>query len=209
VVGSALCGLAAAWSAFVNDLKNPGDSQKLVVYNLFKASIDGVTAAFARICLDATPPGNPPPLPKPSLVLADAQQLFVAFKALFDDVRARVTGLIGNPQDVIDLAVAAARPVLDELVKAIPVPTSISLSYDWHPDIQPYEPVFLLNEGADFTVSVAANIPLLSGSPTVDIEATLKNFSINLIGSPSFVIVTVDSLKFTSHNGRSPDWSKF
>ena len=125
---------------------------------------------------------------------------------LFDDVHARITGLSALPKLLLDQAVAIGKQQLEALLQQIPVPKSVTLSYDWHPAIQPFEPVFLLNDGADFIVSARAQVSLPGGPPpSVDIEATLTNFSINLIGSPSFIIVVFNSLSFTSHNGSSPD----
>jgi hypothetical protein len=150
------------------------------------------------------------PVPRPSVLIADARNVFAAFKALVDDVRLRISSLAGLPQAALDIAISFATQKLNDLIQEIEklVPTSITLSYDWHPKIQPFEPVFLLDEGADFVVSAKAtlSVPLPGAAPpSVDITASLTKFSINLIGSPSFVIVKIDSLTFTSHNGSSPD----
>jgi hypothetical protein len=203
-ISNALCPLKTFWDNFVARLNTDNPT----VFNLFKTSLDGVGAALKQLCDDSTPPvppdGSIAPLTRPSVLIADARNIFAAFKALLDDIRLRITSLSNLPQE----AVAFAKQQLNQLLLNIPVPKSVTLSYDWHPNIQPFEPVFLLNEGADFVVSARAEVSLpLPGAnpPSVDITASLTNFSINLIGSPSFVIVVVDSLKFTSHNGSSPD----
>jgi hypothetical protein len=194
-IASSLCPLKTVWANFPNNLKNTNAS----VYNLFKPSLDGVTQALDKLCSDSS---VTPPIP--SVLVADGRNVLAAFQALLNDVRTRVTSLSNVPQEVLTLATQK----LNEIVQNIPVPKSVTLSYDWHPQIQPFEPVFLLNDGADFVVSARAEISLpLPGAnpPSFDITATLTNFSINLIGNPSFVIVTINSLKFTSHNGSSPD----
>jgi hypothetical protein len=209
-VGSALCtnaqSPASVWAAFVATIhpepQPPGTDT--FVYTLFKVSIDNVSSAFTNFCAAVAPPA--PALPRPSLVLTRGQQLFAAFKALLNDVRTRITGLSALPQELLNQLVSFAEDQLATLISELPIPTSITLSYDWHPEIQPFEPVFLLDDGADFTVSANATIPVLNpGGASVDINAELTNFSINLIGSPSFVIVSFDSVKFTSHDGSSPN----
>jgi hypothetical protein len=211
VVGAKLCGLRDTWKAFVDSLKPPSstDSLKNSIYYLFQTSLENISTAFDILCKDVNPPvaaGAAAILSRPSLVLADAQHLFATFKDLFADVRKRIVGLSALSQLLLDQAVAFGKKALAGLVKDFPVPTSVTLSYDWHPDIQPFEPVFLLEDGADFIVTVRASLSLPGGPPpSVDIDATLSKFSINLIGTPSFVIITIDTLKFTSHNGSSPD----
>ena len=96
--------------------------------------------------------------------------------------------------------------MLPDLLKKIPQAASVELSLDWHPNIRSFEPVFRLDEGADLVVKASTVISLgASGPPTYNISATLTNFSINLIGSLSFVIVSIDSLQFTSTNGSKPN----
>lgn len=199
---SALCPLKMFWLNFVQGLTT-GPEPEPTVHRLFQCSLDGITAALTTLCNDSTVP-----VPRPSVLIADARSVFAAFKVLVDDIRSRITSLAGLPQQALDFVISFARQKLNDLLQAIPVPKSVVLSYDWHPKIQPFEPIFLLDEGADFVVSAKATISVpLPGAapPSVDITASLTKFSINLIGSPSFVIVKIDSLKFTSHNGSSPD----
>ena len=96
--------------------------------------------------------------------------------------------------------------MLPDLLKKIPQAVSVELSLDWHPSIRSFEPVFRLDEGADLVVKASTVISLgASGPPTYNISATLTNFSINLIGNLSFVIVSINSLQFTSTNGSKPN----
>jgi hypothetical protein len=95
---------------------------------------------------------------------------------------------------------------LPELLKRIPEAISVELSLDWHPNIRSFEPVFRLEEGADLVIKASTVISLAqAASPRYDISATLKNFSINLIGEPSFIIVSIKNLQFTSVNGSKPN----
>jgi hypothetical protein len=203
-LANVLCPLKTFWQNFLQLLKN-GAEPEPTIYRLFQASLDGISTALTTLCSDAALP-----VPRPSVLIADVRNVFAAFKALADDVRLRISSLAGLPQAALDIAISFAKEKLNDLIQEIEklVPTSITLSYDWHPKIQPFEPVFLLDEGADFVVSAKAtlSVPLPGAAPpSVDITASLTKFSINLIGSPSFVIVKIDSLTFTSHNGSSPD----
>jgi hypothetical protein len=203
-LANVLCPLKTFWQNFLQLLKN-GAEPEPTIYRLFQASLDGISTALTTLCSDAALS-----VPRPSVLIADTRNVFAAFKVLVDDVRLRISSLAGLPQAALEIAISFATQKLNDLIQEIEklVPTSITLSYDWHPKIQPFEPVFLLDEGADFVVSAKAtlSVPLPGAAPpSVDITASLTKFSINLIGSPSFVIVKIDSLTFTSHNGSSPD----
>lgn len=133
--------------------------------------------------------------------------LVAAFDTLITDVRSRVN----NVASIAEFYVTHAQELLPLILAGLPVPISLSLSYDWTPDIQDWEPVFTLEVEATFTVSAAATVALTNLTtqpaiqPSFDISATLTKFSINLIGTPSFVIVDVASLQFTSQGGNTPN----
>lgn len=134
---------------------------------------------------------------------------------LIDDTRvqlAQLASFIAKTRDCVrnigaDLeSVAHGQNLIPILLKDFPIPSKISLSYDWHPEIKSVEPIFLLESGADFVVKASFVTDLLGGAPPqTTVSATLKNFSVNLIGSPSFIILHVSSLVFTSTNGNKPD----
>ncbi len=99
-----------------------------------------------------------------------------------------------------------ARNLIPLLLANFPIPDKVSLSYDWHPEIKSVEPIFVLESGADFVVKASFQTDLLARTPPqTSITATLKQFTINLIGSPSFLLLHVKSLVFTSTNGNKPD----
>lgn len=133
---------------------------------------------------------------------------------LLDDTRsvmADASAVVGNIQDSVRLVTAEVKSLanlksLPDLIAKLPIPTKISFSYAWHPKIKSFEPVFLLDEGADFSITAKFEDNVLNlTQPTFDITAQLTKFSINLIGSPSFVIVKASKLVFTSVNGNKPD----
>jgi hypothetical protein len=111
------------------------------------------------------------------------------------------------------ISVTKSLPTLDDakklalqVLEGLPIPQTVSLSYVWAPQIKSFEPVFILKKGAAFTVQASFVADVLGGKPPqVSIQGKLTSFSINLIGSPSFVIVNVKTLTFTSTNGNKPD----
>ena len=165
-------------------------------------SLQVVDVAFAAVC---PPGGAAPALNGPADLVIKVRAIVQAFVALVADVRQQV--MLGS--GTIKKIEAWARAQLPLLLQNLPVPTSVSVSYDWYPDIQNVDPIFSLDDEAEFVVTAKATLALnlAEGSvqPTVDIQATLSNFTLNLIGNPSFLIVHVASLQFTSTNGRAPD----
>lgn len=107
---------------------------------------------------------------------------------------------------VTDLANAQA--ILDQIATQIPLPTSATLSYDFHPTIKNFEPVFTVDPDGDFTIHAQVIVPLLptgSAQPTYNISASLTKFQIHLIGQPDFITIEFNSLTFTSNSGSSPN----
>jgi hypothetical protein len=103
---------------------------------------------------------------------------------------------------------ANAQAILDQIATQIPLPTSATLSYDFHPTIKNVEPVFTVDPDADFTIHAQVTVPLLptgSAQPTYNISASLTNFQIHLIGQPDFITIEFNGLTFTSNSGSSPN----
>ncbi len=137
----------------------------------------------------------------PSQILTQAHGMITTYSQCVADVRKRTTGALKDAESLLQ-----ARNLVPFLLANLPIPHTLSLNYDWNPQIKSFEPVFLLDSGADLKISVRSQIDLTgSNAPTYDITARLTKFAINLIGTPSFVIVRVDSLNFTSSNGNKPD----
>jgi hypothetical protein len=197
-IATVICFLSNDWNTFTTNLNTSATGN--FISSLFVDSLQGVTNAFAGF-------NCPTPPPNPSIILHQTHAVISAFNALIADVRSRVN----NVATIADYYLNHAQNLLPTLLNSLPLPTSVTLSYDWHPDIQSCEPVFVLGPDADFTVSAKATISLALGGdqpsiqPSFNIDATLTDFSINLIGSPSFVIVKVKSLEFASQGGNSPN----
>jgi hypothetical protein len=132
-----------------------------------------------------------------------------AFVALETDVRAKISSLPAAAAALLDAAKKEAEQVIATLLSDLPIPTNVNLSYTWNPTIQSFEPVFLLDPGASFSVTASAQAglgpQLNSVAASFDIQARLTNFSIQLIGEVPFITLKIDSLTFTSHNGSKPD----
>jgi hypothetical protein len=192
---AAVCTLNGVWKTFEDGLPP-------VLAAAMAHSLQVVDVAFAAVC---PPGGAAPALNGPADLVIKVRAIVQAFVALVADVRQQV--MLGS--DTIKKIEAWARAQLPLLLQNLPVPTSVSVSYDWYPDIQNVDPIFSLDDEAEFVVTAKATLALNladdSVRPTVNIQATLSNFTLNLIGNPSFLIVHVKSLQFTSINGRAPD----
>jgi hypothetical protein len=214
VAGNIFTGVAVPVLDEVNALRTGIDSIKQpIVALLNEVSTDGVTLSNAIDAIPAlkvllagvaTPLKALPPAATTDSIaklLQDVQDDMAAATNVLTEAsnRAREIG-----KDIESLT--KAQNLIADLMTILPIPQKVSLSYDWHPDIKSFEPVFLLDEGADFVVKASFQAAVFGDhAPVVDINATLTNFSINLIGSPSFIIVRVKSLSFTSQNGNKPD----
>jgi hypothetical protein len=116
---------------------------------------------------------------------------------------------LSNLGDAGKQLVEDAKQALSQLQSLIPRSVNIRLSFDWHPKLKSFEPVFILRDKADLSITAQAMVPIaIQGpqqSPSFNTVGTLTNFSINLIGNPSFIIVDIDSFQFTASNGNAPD----
>jgi hypothetical protein len=143
-------------------------------------------------------PGNTEPVV--SAALQRAEMGLTAAAEFLGGLKRRVTEIESDVKEVEQIV-----EQLPELLRRIPETIKIELTLDWHPEIRSFEPVFRLEDGADLVVNASTVISLADvASPSYKISATLKNFSINLIGDPSFIIVRIESLRFTSVNGSKP-----
>jgi hypothetical protein len=133
---------------------------------------------------------------------------------LWDDTRSVMAAgatVVSNVQNRARLAVSEVESLarsksLAVIIAQLPIPSKVSFSYTWHPKIKSFEPVFLLDSGADFSITAKFEEDALNpGPPAYNITAQLTEFSINLIGNPSFVILSVSKLVFTSSSGNKPD----
>jgi hypothetical protein len=174
-------------------LTNPGPNQSLDgtlvgSANSLTTIAGAMTDALDRVGVDGSPIAN---------MLSDTADALTAAAQFVAEIEADI-GDVGQIKQLMQL--------LPQLLKSLPKAVSIQLSLDWHPNIRSFEPVFRLEDGADLTVHAATIISLDPSAPaTYNINATLTNFSINLLGDPSFIIITFNSVTFKSESGSKPN----
>ena len=200
-----LCKVQGLWATFVSKAKTisgPNNARiGTIVVSLFGSDIDAIDAAFTNLC--------DPNQIAPSQLLHNAQQVSAAFVALVTDIRSKIPSLSTVEAALTDAVKQEVESLLATLLDDIPIPTSVNLSYTWAPEIQSFEPVFILGPDAAFTVTASAQAGLnsqlngVTGSFVIDAELT--SFSIVLIGEDPFITLVIDKLTFTSHNGSKPD----
>jgi hypothetical protein len=184
---------AKSVQAALTGLTNPGPNQSLDgtlvgSANSLTTIAGAMTDALGRVGVDGSPIAN---------MLSDTADALTAAAQFVAEVEADIRDVEQMKQLVQQLP---------QLLKGLPKAVSIQLSLDWHPNIRSFEPVFRLEDGADLTVHAATVISLdPNTSPTYNITATLTNFSINLIGDPSFIIITFNSVTFKSESGSKPN----
>ena len=136
ILATIACGLYAQWQLFETAVgPGAGGSVLAAATTVFKPSMNNVDNQFKAVCGDLA---SAPPAPY-SKTLSDVHALLAALQAFVQDVRSRVadasTFLKALPADVLTAAEDYAEDQLKQFVAQV-VPTSVSLSYDWHPDIQ-------------------------------------------------------------------------
>jgi len=204
-----LCQVQTVWTSFTDTVKGAQNINRpirtmfgAIIVSQFGDDIKAIDTAFTNLC--------DPAQITPSEFLRNGQTLVDAFVALENDVRKKIATLPAAVLDALEQTVKQeAQQLLTTLLAGIPIPTSVNLSYTWNPDIQSFEPVFVLRKNAEFKVTASAqaglNAQLNGVTVAVDIEATLTNFNIQLISDEPFIILVIDKLTFTSHNGSKPD----
>jgi hypothetical protein len=206
-VQSAVCVISAFWTQFragLSQINGPLNTNLGTIINsLFGADLDAITNAFKTLCVGTQT--------TPSEYLQNCQAVVAGFVALEKDVHAKISSLPTTAAALVAALKSQIVVLLAQLLDDIPIPTSVNLSYIWNPDIQSCEPVFLLNDGASFTVKASAEAGLSPTATSVainasfNITATLTHFSIALIGDEPFITLVIDSLTFTSQDGNKPD----
>ena len=200
-----LCFVQTLWTNFITEVGKvlgPNDAPiGQIIVSIYGTEIDAITAAFKNLC--------DPAQIAPSQFLRNGQQVVAAFVALETDIRSKIPSLSTIEAALIDAVKQEVETLLEQLLNVVPIPTSVNLSYTWQPDIQSFEPVFILQDDASFTVNAKAQAALnsqLNGvSASFDVDAELTNFAIVLIGEDPFITIYIDSVTFTSKNGSKPD----
>jgi hypothetical protein len=199
---SAISDLADAINVLASPLQNTLHQVSVAgkaVYGYVSTSGDlGPLLAEIFVPLNGLP--DPPANASISDLLDDTRTVMSAASTVVSNVRNGIKVVTDEVQSLANIK------SLPDLIAKLPLPTKISFSYTWHPKIKSFEPVFLLDDGADFSIAAKFEDNALDVThPTFDITAQLTKFSINLIGSPSFIILKVLKLEFTAKNGNKPD----
>jgi len=153
----------------------------------------------------------PMPLPSSGCPLSTSQavhhlhQTLSGVNALLQATRKGVSNLDADGQVIVE----QAKQLLAQLQGMIPHAVNLRFSFDWHPKLKSFEPVFLLGENSDLAIKAEAVVPIAvegpQSSPSFKTTGTLTDFTINLIGNPSFVIVDIESFQFIASQGNRPD----
>ncbi len=117
---------------------------------------------------------------------------------IYEELLRRVTAPLEDIRKLID-----AKDELARLILGLAIPESVTVNYDWEPDIKRFGNIFVPNEAPrGLTISVKVITYLRSGKPPeVNIQGTLNNFTINLIGEQQFISIRFNHLIFTSRSG--------
>ena len=138
--------------------------------------------------------------------------------AIPSDVRQTLEAtLVALQTDVGDGAAAFAEFV-GRLKEALQLPEELTMRFDWKPEVQdwPYpgdetKSIFLArntkaNALAVFTIAAELQAKTkLRPEPRMDVACRLHNFTLNLIGEQSFLLLHFNKLEFTARSGSKPD----
>lgn len=84
----------------------------------------------------------------------------------------------------------------------------LKVIFKWNPDLHDWGNIFIAsNDSKEALLDINAELCVKSsGEPDIDINCTLQNFSIDLIGNiESFIIIHFNKLEFTSQGGKKAD----
>lgn len=95
------------------------------------------------------------------------------------------------------------------------IPTSVDARYTWDVPLQDAEPIFIASTGgcagggargkpATFQIDTVGRLSL-DGGPSVEIEASIRNFSLRLIPSLEFLCIEFEHVVMRGGSGRKPD----
>lgn len=134
------------------------------------------------------------------------------------DVRQSVQAIVDSILGEIGDGVAAITAFADRLRQALQLAEELTMRFDWKPNVQHWpdpgneqDSIFRARNtksGDTTTFSIAAEIQAktkLRPEPRYDIACRLHNFTLNLIGEQSFILLHFNKLEFTSKSGSKPD----
>lgn len=99
---------------------------------------------------------------------------------------------------------------VNKFAAAFQVPREIKVRFEWKPDLQDWNKIFIAsNKGKDAELVVAAEIQAASNfkpEPAFSIVCRMQNFSIDLIGSlESFIVIHFEKIEFLASSSKKPD----
>lgn len=99
-------------------------------------------------------------------------------------------------------------PKAPKLITDTSTPGELKVIFKWNPEVKDWNNLFIAsNESKDASLQIKAELCARSlGEPDIDINCTMQNFSIDLIGNiESFIIIRFDEIVFISKGGEKPD----
>jgi hypothetical protein len=117
--------------------------------------------------------------------------------------------------DIGDGAVAIAE-FANRLSEALQLAEELTMRFDWKPQVQDWpapgdKAIFRAKNtksGKDSVFSIGAELQAktkLRPEPRLDVACRLQNFTLNLIGEQSFILLHFNKLEFTAKSGSKPD----
>ncbi|NWG75531.1 MAG: hypothetical protein HXY24_13140, partial [Rubrivivax sp.] len=99
---------------------------------------------------------------------------------------------------------------VDKFLAALQVPKEIKVRFEWKPELQDWENIFLAsNKGKKASLVVAAELQAASNfkpDPAFSILCSMQNFTIDLIGNlESFILVHFEKIEFSASSSSKPD----
>lgn len=138
--------------------------------------------------------------------------------AIPSDVRQTLQATVDALLTDVGDGAAAFAEFVGRLKEALQLPEELTMRFDWKPQVQdwPYpgdekKSIFLArntkaNELAVFSIGAELQAKTkLRPEPRLDVACRLHNFTLNLIGEQSFLLLHFNKLEFTARSGSKPD----
>jgi len=138
--------------------------------------------------------------------------------AVSSDVRQTLLSTLDALQSDVGDGIAEVAAFAARLQEALKLPEELTMRFEWKPEVQHWpdpaseaSSIFLARNtksGKDALFSIAAELQAktkLRPDPRVDVACRLHNFTLNLIGEQSFLLLHFNKLEFTAKSGNKPD----
>lgn len=132
------------------------------------------------------------------------------------DVRQSLASTVDGLLADIGAGVATVAAFVDRLKQALQLVEELTLRFDWKPQVKDWPvagdgAIFRARNtksNADAIFTIAAEIQAkskLRSEPRIDVACRLHNFTLNLIGEQSFILLHFNKLEFSAKSGTRPD----